>query len=138
AFSAILGGKGGDIYNVWETGAAASPLVLDGQQGSDVYKIFGYDNTHALSTTLNVKINDTDDAAGTGTWTKGASTLAVSGLSADQLAGLFVGERVSGAGLADGTIITKIAGTTLTLSLATAADGTSVALSFNQSNPWDH
>src|SRR5262249_10381188 len=132
AFSAVLGGKSGDVYNVWETDQnATDPLILDGQSGSDVYNIFGYDSTRASSTKLNVKINDAD-TTGTGTAAKGDTALtSVSGAT-----DLFAGEAVSGTGIADGTVIKSISGSTVNLSKATA-DAVSGTLTFNASNTWD-
>src|SRR6185312_7971325 len=57
AFKTILGGKGADIFNVWETDNT-DPLILDGQGGSDVYNVFGYDAGHANSTVLKAEIED--------------------------------------------------------------------------------
>src|SRR5262249_20520806 len=110
---------------------ATDPLILDGQSGSDVCNTFGYASARASSTKLNVKINDAE-TTGTGTAAKGDTALtSVSGAT-----DLFVGEAVSGTGIADGTIIKSISGSTVTLSKATA-DAVSGTLTFNASNTWD-
>src|SRR5262249_20293559 len=136
AFQTILGGKGGDTFNVWEGGSNATPLVLDGQQGSDVYNILGYDAHHSVSDSLNVIVNDATDTTETGNpWSSGATSITLA--SAD--ANLFLGEAVTGAGIADGTMITNISGSTITLNQATTAAATSpTALTFNLGDTQDH
>src|SRR5262249_44189546 len=134
AFTTILGGKGGDIFNVWETGSA-DPLILDGQGGSDVYNINGYDPKFANSTLLTAEIEDANVTT-TGNVTTSSGVTTITGLADTKK--LFVGEAVSGTGIADGTIIKSVdSGSQVTLSNVATQDGTKVTLTFNASNAWD-
>jgi len=127
----IGGGTAGSTAN-----QAILPWALVNNNGvwsfatSTVIGASGYLRTLAAGETTNAFVNSFNFAPGStlvGTFASGGTTV-----NTTNTTGLFVGEAVTGAGIAANSFITAIsAGTSITLSTATTAAGTSVPLTYS-------